>query len=459
MFVDNIEESRTGPKSIGIPGEVFGLYRVWQKYGKVKYWKDLVEPSIQLCKNGFKITQHVVNAIKHKANVGDDFYDITHKGERPVETGDIIKNERLGHTLQRIADDPLSFYRGALANEIALDIKDAGGRITANDLREYNFDEDLLSTLTLQNGGYKVHSVRPPAGGTAFQYILNILDSFNISASDKNNSILLYHHIVEAFKFSFAKRSSLGDNNFANIDDIIDDMLNSTYGRRIRDFITDDTTHSQSYYNSSHSFVADNGTSHTSIFAPDGSAVSVTSTINSYFGSSVRGKRTGIIFNNQMGDFSTPGNFNAVNSLPSNQNNFPEPFKRPMSSTCPTIILDAHDEVRLIIGGSGGTKIPTAVAQAVINHLWLDMPISEAITKPRLHHQLVPPYILHEERFCSHIIKNLRQKGHETKIKIPTMAAVNAVSFSGTKDSATRPDEKSIEGASDGRRYSYADGC
>lgn len=83
------------------------------------------------------------------------------------------------------------------------------------------------------------------------------------------------------------------------------------------------------------------------------------------FGAKVMGKRTGIIFNDLMGDFSLPNQPSWTDdawTAPSNQNNWIEPGKKPLSAMSPTIVLDGSGDVRLVTGGSGGSKIITAAA-------------------------------------------------------------------------------------------------
>ena len=365
---------------------------------------------------------------------------------------------KLAHTLQIIADDPMSFYNGSLAADIIADITERGGNMTLKDLWTYKVDESLLSTLQLSNGNFTTYSAKPPAGGTAFQYILNILDGFNMTQDDQEHMALVKHRMVEAFKFSFAKRGEFGDSSVVNVSAVLDDMLNLDTGKDVRARIDDERTYSAEHYFPVHSFVDDSGTSHVSVLTADGSAVALTSTINMYFGSTVRGNRTGIIFNNQMGDFSTPDTLNPLNGLSENVNNYPEAGKRPMSSTCPTIVLDENDNVRLVIGGAGGPRIPTAVAQVFINHLWLGMPLWKAMSYPRLHHQLSPQRTLYESGMCKHQVADLKAKGHNLVVAsfFGRIAAIEAVA--NVCSPALPTLNTCIHATADPRRYTTADG-
>lgn len=144
----------------------------------------------------------------------------------------------------------------------------------------------------------------------------------------------------------------------------------------------------------------DHGTAHISVVV-GGDAVALTSTINTYFGAKYLGKNTGIIYNNQMDDFSSPDKSNYFGLQPSVAN-FIRPGKRPMSSMSPLIVIEKRTgDPKLVLGASGGSKIITAVAQVAIKTLWMGKDLKEAIDDRRVHHQLYPEVIQIEEGFES----------------------------------------------------------
>lgn len=174
-------------------------------------------------------------------------------------------------------------------------------------------------------------------------------------------------------------------------------LQEETYADKILSKIDDTRTFPSEYYSKIAS-ADDHGTAHISILV-NGDAVSLTSTINTYFGAKYAGRYTDIIYNNQMDDFSTPNKPNYFDLQPSVAN-YIRPGKRPMSSMSPLIVIDKQtNEPRLVLGASGGSKIITAVAQVAIKTLWLDMNIKDAIDHRRVHHQLYPAEVQVENGF------------------------------------------------------------
>lgn len=168
---------------------------------------------------------------------------------------------------------------------------------------------------------------------------------------------LYYHRLAEAMKHTFAIRLHLGDPSYVDSEGPLSALLSDKYMSGLANLNTSDfdvqllSTYGGEY-STKNIIKNDHGTTHISIIDSDGNAVALTSTINTYFGSKVISKSTGIIFNNEMDDFSIPNSPNYFGLAPSPLN-FPEPFKRPLSSMSPSILLDKHGKVRLIGGASG----------------------------------------------------------------------------------------------------------
>jgi gamma-glutamyltranspeptidase/glutathione hydrolase/leukotriene-C4 hydrolase len=127
------------------------------------------------------------------------------------------------------------------------------------------------------------------------------------------------------------------------------------------------------------------------------------------YGSKVVGPETGIIYNNEMDDFSTPNTTNYF-GVPASPANFIAPGKRPVSSISPLILVENDSQrIRQVLGGSGGTKITTSVAQTSLINLWFNENIKQAIDAPRLHSQLLPQEVMAEQGFDIVRILNIKK--------------------------------------------------
>uniref|UniRef100_A0AAZ3RP02 Glutathione hydrolase n=1 Tax=Oncorhynchus tshawytscha TaxID=74940 RepID=A0AAZ3RP02_ONCTS len=439
MFGNNTQLSRKGGLSIAIPGEIRGYEMAHRRHGRLP-WKDLFEPSIALARIGFPIGKALAKAIfKNKdaiqgdANMCEVFCD---SQKNILKENDIVKFPKLADTYERIAEEgPNVFTMGQWHRQFSYFLF-SGGIITLEDLLEYRpvLNENPLKLTVESTPCTSQTPLQRPSPGYNFT---------GTSVSTAEKKTLTYHRIVEAFRFAYAKRSRLGDPRYLNITDLIHNMTSDYFADGIRSKITDDTTHPDSYYEPDY-FVPDNhGTAHLSVIAEDGSAVAATSTINLYFGSKVMSRSTGIIFNDEMDDFSSPHITNGF-GIPPSPNNFIQPGKRPLSSMCPTIILDKDNRVKMVVGASGGTKITTATALVILNSLFFDYDLKKAVTQPRIHNQLNPNMTVVEHGFEKSVLDGLAQKNHVTELLMTPGSVVQAVVRQGERLCAESDPRKGV---------------
>ncbi|KAL4223040.1 Gamma-glutamyltranspeptidase 1 [Mactra antiquata] len=447
MFVPENVSSQAGGMAIGVPGEVMGLYEAYQLGGKLP-WKQLFQPAIDLCRNGLKVGPALIDGMTGKENFYEEFPSflefITNPDTGKVyKEGEIMYRPLLANTLEAIANDPFTFYNGSLAKNISLDIQEAGGIITEEDLAKYTapVKEPLKFTL---HGNLTAYGPPPPSSGAVYHFILNVLSGYRFDSSSVSTpevAITTYYRIVEAFKHAFALRTVLGDNDVGTeafksyVNELVKNMTDPSFGDSIRNLINDTTTFGTEYYNAKFGTPWDHGTAHLSVLGPNGDAVSITSTINLHFGSKIIGSRTGIVFNDEMDDFSTPGTYNYF-GVPGSAANFIAPGKRPLSSMCPTIVVDSNGDVKLVVGASGGTRITTATALVTMETLWFKWGIKESIDYPRIHHQLYPQEIRVQKEFPTVIIDSLRSMGHNATLYQSASSVVQGILRDGDKITA-----------------------
>uniref|UniRef100_UPI00358ECECC glutathione hydrolase 1 proenzyme isoform X1 n=1 Tax=Myxine glutinosa TaxID=7769 RepID=UPI00358ECECC len=431
MFKNNSQLANQGGLAIAVPGEIRGYALAHKRHGQLP-WSRLFQEAIELAETGVKVGRALAGALIEKETIIEStpsFCEVfCNKNGKILKENDIVKYPKLANTFRIISEDPDAFYTGTLASDIVDDISKAGGIITLKDLKNY---ETVLvenpDEITL--GDYKIISPPAPGSGAVLALILNILKGYNITRKDFDNNerkALTYYRIVEAFKFAFAKRTELGDPKFLNITELVKNMTSPDFAEHLRRKINDSSTQPLEYYEPSFVPMNDAGTSHMAVLTKDGSAVSATSTINSYFGAKVRSSSLGIIYNDEMDDFSSPYIINSYDVYPSSAN-FIKPGKRPLSSMVPTIIVDKRtDRVKMVVGASGGTKITTATALVIIHALWFKHDVGISVEQARLHNQLMPNATKVEPGMDKVVIDGLLQRGGQVS-QVDALATVQAI--------------------------------
>jgi len=261
----------------------------------------------------------------------------------------------------------------------------------------------------------------PPAssGGIAVAGILNQLENVDFSEIEFHSAKHI-HLISEAERRAYADRAEfLGDTDFINVP--IDTLITQEYsdGRwaSINEFEaskSSDVSHGDIAYN----LFESEETTHYSVVDKYGNAVSVTTTVNGWFGNGITVDGAGFLLNNEMDDFSSkPGVPNAY-GLVGGEANAIQPGKRMLSSMTPTIVENPDGELYLVVGSPGGSTIITTVAQVIMNVIDFDMRIEDAVESPRFHHQWLPDVIQFEPSgFSIETLQTLSTKGHQYKIR------------------------------------------
>jgi len=402
--------SKLGGKAVAVPGTLMGLTTALEKYGTMTL-AEVMEPAIFYMENGFEVSETLSYIIKKNFDKLADWNDSEKiayfKEGLPLEVGDVIIQSDLAKTYHEILDKGIShFYGGELGQKVVDAVQVAGGIMTLDDLKAY---QPFIRKPVLGNyHGYDIYSMCPPSsGGTHLIQILNIMENFDITK-------IKYHgptHIsimAEAMKMAFADRSKyMGDPSFVK-DIPIEGLISKEYAKFLADQINIRGPKQIIPAGEPTEFEHDS-TSHISVIDAAGNMVSLTQTINYFFGSGIIVPDVGIVLNNEMDDFSS--NPNSPNA--------PEPGKIPLSSMSPTIV-EKDGEPFMILGTPGGNRIFTAMVQIISNVIDFGMSMDEAIESPRMHCYTSAgkaKSILCESRFPSITIKTLRFLGNEVDVK------------------------------------------
>ncbi|XP_017481986.1 PREDICTED: gamma-glutamyltranspeptidase 1 [Rhagoletis zephyria] len=436
MFID---KQITGAIAAAVPSEIYGYWRLHEKYGKLP-WKSLFEPTIELCFKGIKVSKYLANVLNlyadrilNEPSMAEIF--INPETKELYKEDEIMYRRKLGETLKIVAEEgPEAIYRGGIiGKKLVEDIQEMDGIITEADLQNYEVRwEDSVKVNFEQ--GYTLYTTPLPTSGAVLAFILKVMEPMYAE-----NETVFWHRLVETFKHAYGHRTSLGDIHYEpGVAETYKNLLSTSFAAETRKLISDDRTYTDfGYYGANFTNENDKGTANIAVLAPNGDAIAVTSTVNSHFGSKVRSRQTGIILNDEMDDFSTPGVINAY-GIPSSPSNYIKPGKRPMSSTCPSIVLDHSGNVKLMVGGAGGSRITTSVAQTILRYFMLNNTIQESIDAGRVHHQLAPMQVDVEAEVPEHINSYLLKVGHELNY-LPGDKAYSALTAIGLKTNEPQP--------------------
>ncbi|XP_066912720.1 glutathione hydrolase 1 proenzyme-like [Clytia hemisphaerica] len=409
-YVEGI--NKTAGETVLVPGVLRGLEAVHQDYGKLE-WKELWKPCINLAEKGFRIHHALEMAIAHKAmfihrNLG--LKELYAPDGFKLKKGDLLKRTKLAKTYRLIADKGAKeFYEGEMAKQIVADLKQHGGKMSLEDLKKYQVIKEE-TPIHIKLKGMDMYSTSAPSSGAWLALCLKVIENLDMTAKKyKKNPTRIYHQFVEAFKYSYAAASYLSDTKFnKNANKIEQWMLKPETAKEIAQRIDDHSYQVEHYQPYSKAFLEDKkGTTHMGALDAHGSAVSLTSSINAYFGSKIRSRVLGFMYNNELADFSEfwPQLYNLTRDEKI-------PGKRPISRSMPTIFVK-NKEVQGVFGAAGGAFIPTAMSTVLSNWLFFNDNLKVAITRPRIHSQLFPPTVLYEKTLPPEIVTSLTKNfGH-----------------------------------------------
>lgn len=446
MFLDENQNpipqlSARGHLAVGVPGTVAGLEAAHKKYGKLP-WADLVQPAIDLARNGFPLTALEAKGLNDIAEDLKKYNTVlpVHLLKEQWKEGDTIVHADLAATLERIRDNgKAGFYQGKTADDLIAEMKRGNGLITYADLQ--NYEAVWRTPLTGIYKNYKLITMPPPSsGGVVLLQLLNMTADYPLARWGHNTSRTA-HVMIEAERRAYADRAHyLGDPDFIKIP--INTLLSEQYADdRMSNFNPEKATPSTAI---SHGIIPgfeSEQTTHLSVVDPMGNAVAVTTTLNDSYGSRVVVAGSGFLLNDEMDDFSIkPGVPNMYGAIGGEANKI-LPNKRMLSSMTPTIV-EKNGRLFMVVGTPGGTTIITSVYQTILNVIEHGMTMQEAVTARRFHHQWMPDLVINEQgAFTQPDSLKLVAMGHAFRTR-RAIGRVDAI--------LVRPDGK-LEGGADPR--------
>ena len=410
--------STVGYLSIGVPGTVAGLWEVHQKFGSLP-WNELIEDAIYYAENGFLITPFLADILlrySESLSIFPETKEIFQSHYPNFKNKNLVQKD-LANTLKIIASEgKKGFYEGEVAEKISKEIIENNGLISKSDLKKYNpiWREPLISNYR----DTKVITMGPPSsGGLHVIQMLNILENYDLNKIGHNSSEYI-NLLAEVMKYAYADRSKyLGDPDFYEVP--IRKIISKEYANEIsKNIEIGKLRPAKQIHPGKFMRKESHETTHFSVVDKQGNVVSMTYTLNSTFGSKVVIEGTGILMNNEMDDFSAaPGVPNQFNLLGAEANEI-APFKRPLSSMTPTIVLK-NDELFFTTGSPGGARIISAVLQSILNIIDFNMNLEDTTLAKRIHHQWYPDILEYEFSLDKIIENDLKKIGYKTSSKLP----------------------------------------
>ena len=389
--------SSEGHLAVAVPGTVAGMEMALAKYGSGKLSRaQLIAPSIQLAKNGFELRQGDVELL---STATEDFKldapsaQIFLNRGQAFDVGQKLVQTDLAKTLTAISQHGAKgFYQGAVGRALVASSQAGKGIITQADLDSYQARE--LAPIECNYRGLQIISAPPPSsGGVIICEMLTILEGYPLKEWGFRSAKGV-HVQIEAMRHAYVDRNNyLGDPDF--VTNPIAHLINKDYAAKIRASILPNKAGISSELQIGTAPHEGSNTTHYSIVDKNGNAVSVTYTLNNWFGAKVTAAHTGVLLNDEMDDFTVKVGEPNMYGLVQGAANAIAPGKRPLSSMSPTIVL-RDGKLLMVVGTPGGSRIITTVLHTLINVIDYGMTLQEAVDAPRFHQQWMPEATLME---------------------------------------------------------------
>jgi len=415
----NWDKLTFGPMASAVPGTVAAMHQAWLRFGSLP-WKDLLLPAHQLASEGFEINPDLANVLNMAGSILNYYSKgsaYINKDGRPWVAGDLLVQKDLAWSISQIMENGAdAFYKGKLAGRIAKAFEKSGGIISQKDLAAYKVKERVPVSAGYR--GKQVISMPPVSGGgVTLLQMLNMLEYFPVAEQGAGSAKNL-HLLAEVMKRAAAnRRSLLGDPDFVKV--YVEGYISKDLAKKMAaDIDIEHATDVKTIKAEPVERYESRNTTQFSVMDKFGNAVSNTYTLGYSFGSGYVAEGTGILFDNQMRNFSYRSDANHMNAL--------VPGKRMLSTMTPTIVLGEDGKVFLVTGTPGGSRIINVVLQVLVNVIDHGMNIAEATDQPRIHQGWRSQTLGIEKGMNPEVISILTAMGHEIELK-QTMGSTQSI--------------------------------
>ena len=411
-------KSRESGLGVGVPGTVAGLTLALGRFGSGKFTlAELIGPAVRLAREGIPVRDDLLDSLqrgqRRLARWRSTARIFLKAGGALPAAGEKLVQSELAEVLEAIGrEGPRAFYIGPVADKIVASVRDAGGLMTRRDLESYA--PIIRDPVSGTYRGYDVVSMPPPSsGGVHLIEMLNILEGYPSGLIGSGSPEAL-HLELEAMKLAYADRAlHLGDSD--TVDVPLDRLISKSHADDLRRKIDRTRATPSREINPDIAVPPGGNTTHFSVVDDAGNAVANTYSLNFNFGLGLVADGTGILLNNELDDFAAKAGAPNAFGLLGGAANAPGPGKRPLSSMTPTIVFK-DDKPVLVTGAPGGSRIITTVLQVILNSIDGHMPIGDAVSAPRLHHQWWPDEVVVEPYFPPEKVYALVALGHRVRL-------------------------------------------
>jgi len=426
--------------AVGVPGSPRGLFEFHAKLGRLPF-RELVAPAIALARDGFVVDRWLAEDLageRDKLAAHPGSKAVFFAGEATLPQGARLVQRELARTLERYAADGADgFYLGEVAQRVVAEIGHEQGVTTLADFAEYR--AVWRTPLRGWFRGLEIVTAPPPSsGGIALLQMLSMLDGFPLDEERVHEradaptdpvglSARALHWWVESMRMAFADRAEyLGDPDFFPVP--VEALLSPARINRLRVRIGEQANPRLAPLPAAAAAPREGGqTTHLSVLDAEGNAVSLTTTLNTGFGSGILARGAGILLNNEIDDFAIVAGSPNEYGLVGGEANALRPRKRPLSSMTPVVVRDGGQVVKFVLGSPGGPTIITSVLEVLLRTVVYGQDLATAVAAPRLHQQWRPSTTRIEPGWSELLVQGLKNRGHELELDDEPWGSVQAI--------------------------------